>query len=361
MAKNTEKERIYLFDTTLRDGAQTHGVDFSVADKIALAEALDDLGIDYIEGGFPGANPTDDKFFAHPPTFSKSKLTAFGMTKRAGRSAANDPSLSGVLNSGAPAFCLVGKTWDFHVKVALGIANDENLESISESVRAAASRGEAMLDAEHFFDGYKANPAYALQCLKVANDAGARWIVLCDTNGGTLPHEIEAIVTEAAKIVPPEKLGIHTHDDTGNAVANTLAAVRAGCRMVQGTLNGLGERCGNANLISLIPTLMLKMGYDVGLQPEDLAKLRPLSRLLDEMLNRAPDTAAPYVGERIRRAEGRVVLRTYRPRPRRQSPPDRGVGPGRALERPQPPAGNEHRSRSAGRPYPDIGRTGEAT
>jgi 2-isopropylmalate synthase len=155
-----------------------------------------------------------------------------------------------------------------------------------------------MLDAEHFFDGYKANPSYALQCLKAANDAGARWVVLCDTNGGTLPHEIEAIVTEAAKVVPPEKLGIHTHDDTGNAVANSIAAVRAGCRMVQGTLNGLGERCGNANLISLIPTLMVKMGYDVGLQQEDLKKLRPLSRMLDEMLNRAPDTAAPYVGER---------------------------------------------------------------
>ncbi len=292
------KTRITLFDTTLRDGAQTHGVDFSVADKLALAHALDDLGIDYIEGGWPGANPTDDQFFNNPPALSKSKFTAFGMTKKTGRSADNDPALSPVLNSGAVAFCLVGKASDFHVDVALGITNNENLENIRESIKAAAAKGEALLDAEHFFDGYKSNRDYALQCLKAANDAGARWIVLCDTNGGTLPHEIEAIVTEVAKTISPEKLGIHTHDDTGNAVSNSLAAVRAGCHMVQGTLNGLGERCGNANLITLIPTLMEKMGYDIGLKREDLKKLRPLSRMLDEMLNRAPDTASPYVGER---------------------------------------------------------------
>ncbi len=292
------KNRVYLFDTTLRDGAQTHGVDFSVTDKETLAKALDDLGIDYIEGGWPGANPTDDRFFANPPALKNSVFTAFGMTKKAGQSAGNDPSLNAVLNSGAKAFCLVGKTWDFHVAVALGISNDENLENIWESVAAAAKRGEVLFDAEHFFDGFKANPAYALDCLKTAMNAGARWIVLCDTNGGALPHEVRAIVWEVAKTIPPEKLGIHTHDDTGNAVANSLNAVRSGCRMVQGTLNGLGERCGNANLITLIPTLMLKMGYDVGLKKEDLKKLRPLSLMLDEMLNRAPDTGAPYVGER---------------------------------------------------------------
>ncbi len=291
-------ERIYLFDTTLRDGAQTHGVDFSVTEKATLAAALDDLGIDYIEGGWPGANPTDDSFFARPPKFRHSRLTAFGMTRRAGRSASNDPGLSAVLNSGAESFCLVGKTWDFHVKVALNITPEENLASIRDSISAAAGKGEALFDAEHFFDGYKANRDYALQCLKAAYEGGARWIVLCDTNGGTLPHEIEPIVQEVAKIIPSDRLGIHTHDDTGNAVANTLAAVRAGCRMVQGTLNGLGERCGNANLITLIPTLMIKMGYDVGLENSDLKKLRPLSRLLDEMLNRAPDTSAPYIGER---------------------------------------------------------------
>ena len=291
-------KRIFLYDTTLRDGAQTHGVDFSAADKEALSIALDDLGIDYIEGGWPGANPTDERFFEAPPQFKKSRLTAFGMTKKSGRSAANDPSLSVVLNSTARAFCLVGKSWDFHVDVALGIGRDENLDNIRDSIAAAADKGEALFDAEHFFDGYKANPDYALACLRAAHDAGARWIVLCDTNGGTLPHEIEEIVSAVTKIIPADRLGIHTHDDTGNAIANSLAAVRAGCRMVQGTLNGLGERCGNANLISLIPTLMVKMGYDVGLSETDLAKLKPLSRMLDEMLNRAPDAAAPYVGER---------------------------------------------------------------
>lgn len=291
-------KRIYLFDTTLRDGAQTQGVDFSTTEKATIAKALDDLGLDYIEAGWPGANPTDDAFFNAPPKFKTSRLTAFGMTKRHGYSAANDPSLSAVLNSNAKHYCLVGKTWDFHVDVALNISNDENLENIRETIKAAAAKGEALFDAEHFFDGYKANPAYALSCLKAAHDSGARWIVLCDTNGGTLPHEIDAIITQVAKAIPPENLGIHTHDDTGNAVANSIAAVRAGCCMIQGTLNGLGERCGNANLITLIPTLMVKMGYDVGLKQSDLKKLRPLSRMLDEMLNRAPETKAPYVGER---------------------------------------------------------------
>ncbi len=291
-------ERIYLFDTTLRDGAQTAGVDFSVAEKTAIAKALDTFGIDYIEGGWPGANPTDDQFFEHPPELKHSTFTAFGMTKKAGRSAANDPALSAVLNSTAKAFCLVGKTWDFHVDVALNISNDENLENIRESVAAAAEKGEALFDAEHFFDGYKANPEYALQCLRAANDGGARWIVLCDTNGGVLPHEIEEIVGEIAKTIPGEKIGIHCHDDTGNAIANSLAAVRAGARMVQGTLNGLGERCGNANLVSLIPTLMVKMGYDIGLDESKLKGLRTLSRSMDEILNRAPATHAPYVGDR---------------------------------------------------------------
>ncbi len=293
-----EQTRLYLFDTTLRDGAQTAGVDFSVNDKLAIARALDDFGLDYIEGGWPGANPTDDQFFAQKPEIKNSTFTAFGMTKKAGHSAANDPSLSAVLNSGAQAFCIVGKTWDFHVDVALKITNEENLENIYESMKACAERGEALFDAEHFFDGYKANPNYALDCLKSAYEAGCRWIVLCDTNGGTLPHEIEEIVTDVMKVIPGDRLGIHTHDDTGNAIANTLAAVRAGCRMVQGTLNGLGERCGNANLITLIPTLSLKMGYDIGIDKERLKKLRALSRTLDEILNRAPATHAPYVGDR---------------------------------------------------------------
>ncbi len=291
-------ERIYLYDTTLRDGAQTAGVDFSVQDKSAIAKALDAFGLDYIEGGWPGANPTDDRFFEDLPYLKHAKFTAFGMTKKAGRSADNDPGLSQVLSADVPAYCLVGKTWDFHVDVALGISHEENLENIKESVAAAASKGEALFDAEHFFDGYKKNKDYALACVKEAEKAGARWIVLCDTNGGTLPHEITQIVEEVKKHIPSEKLGIHTHDDTGNAIANSIAAIEAGCRMVQGTLNGLGERCGNADLIALIPTLSIKMGYDIGIGHEKLKELKSLSRMLDEILNRSPDLRAPYVGDR---------------------------------------------------------------
>ena len=291
-------KRIYLFDSTLRDGAQTQGVDFNVADKIAIAQDLDSLGIDYIEGGWPGANPTDDTFFANPPVLKQSKFTAFGMTRRPGRSTENDPGLSAILDAKTPCVCIVGKTWDFQVKVALEIDMDENVAMIADSIaHAKAKAGEALFDAEHFFDGYKANPDYSIKCLKAAYDAGARWIVLCDTNGGTLPDEVERIVTEVTAHIPGDKLGIHCHDDTGNAIANSLAAVRAGVRQVQGTLNGLGERCGNANLISLIPSLMLKMGYETGISKEDLTKLAHVSHTLDERLNRAPDRGAPYVGE----------------------------------------------------------------
>ncbi|MBM3597241.1 MAG: citramalate synthase [Alphaproteobacteria bacterium] len=291
-------DRVYLFDTTLRDGGQTQGVDFSVGDKVAIAEALDGLGIDYVEGGWPGANPTDDKFFAAPPTLKHARLTAFGMTRRPGRSVDNDPGLAAVLGAKAPAACLVGKAWDFHVDVALGISQAENLRMIGESVAHAIKRGfEAMYDAEHFFDGYKANPGFALDCIKAAHQAGARWAVLCDTNGGTLPHEVERIVDEVSRVVPGDRLGIHCHNDTENAVANSLAAVRAGARQVQGTLNGLGERCGNANLISLIPTLMLKLGFRTAIDEDGLRQLTHISRLLDERLNRAPNRHAAYVGE----------------------------------------------------------------
>jgi 2-isopropylmalate synthase len=294
----TDDRRIYLFDTTLRDGAQTQGIDFSVADKVAIARELDQLGFDYVEGGWPGANPTDDAFFAEPPTMSHATLVAFGMTRRPGRSTDNDPGLAAVLGPDVPGACLVGKAWDFHVDVALDIPRDENLAMISDSIALAAARkAEAMYDAEHFFDGYKANPNYALACLKAAHDAGARWIVLCDTNGGTLPDEIEAIVKEVASHIPPRQIGIHAHNDTGNAVANSLAAVRAGARQVQGTINGLGERCGNADLISIVPSLMLKMGFETGISMQDLTKLTHLSRVLDERLNRAPNRHAPYVGE----------------------------------------------------------------
>jgi len=290
-------KRVYLYDTTLRDGAQTQGVDFSAADKAAIAKELDHLGIDYIEGGWPGANPTDDAFFAAPPQLKNARLAAFGMTRRAGRSTENDPGLNAILDVDTDAVCMVGKTWDFHVDVALNISNDENVAMIRDSVAMACQKkDEVLFDAEHFFDGYKANPKFALECLKAAYEAGARWIVLCDTNGGTLPHEIEDIVTEVTKVVPGDHLGIHCHDDTGNAVAGSLAAVRAGVRQIQGTLNGLGERCGNANLISIIPSLMLKMGYETNISTEQLSHLAHLSHMVDERLNRTSNRGAPYVG-----------------------------------------------------------------
>ena len=216
------------------------------------------------------------------------------MTKRPGRSISNDPGFQAVLAAKARAICLVAKTWDFHVDVALGITLEENLQGIKESVAAVVASGrEALLDCEHFFDGYKANPEYALHCAKAAYEAGARWVVLCDTNGGTLPEEIEAIVAEVVKHIPGDRLGIHVHNDTDNGVANSLAAVRAGARQIQGTLNGLGERCGNANLTSIIPTLMLKSDYatrfETGVTPEKLRTLTHASRILDELLNRAPE------------------------------------------------------------------------
>ncbi len=289
---------VYLFDTTLRDGAQMQGIDFSVADKIAIAHALDEMGLDYIEGGWPGANPTDDAFFADPPSLLTARFVAFGMTRRAGRSAANDPGLAQVVGSKTDAVCIFGKSWDFQVDVALGIERGENVDMIGESVALAkAKRGEAMFDAEHFFDGYKANKTYALDCALAAYDAGARWVVLCDTNGGTLPHEVERIVGEVAERIPGSHLGIHAHNDTENAVANSLTAVRAGVRQVQGTLNGLGERCGNANIISLIPSLLLKTPYEIAVSEDKLHRLTHLSRLLDERLNRAPFKGQPYVGE----------------------------------------------------------------
>lgn len=295
------KDRLYLYDTTLRDGQQTQGVQFSVAEKITIAEALDAIGIDYIEGGWPGANPTDSEFFEARPDTSAT-FTAFGMTKRSGRSAANDDVLAGVMNAATPAVCLVGKTHDYHVTTALGLTLEENLENIRASVAHMLAMGrEALFDAEHFFDGYKSNPGYALSCCKAAYETGARWVVLCDTNGGTLPREVgEMTAAVIAAGIPGSHIGIHCHDDTGNAVANSLAAIEAGARQVQGTLNGLGERCGNANLVSLIPTLLLKepfkSRYETGITEAALTGLTKLSRKLDDILNRVPLRSAPYVG-----------------------------------------------------------------
>ena len=295
------RERIHLFDTTLRDGQQTPGVDISVEDKIAISRMLDAFGFDYVEGGYPGANPTDTAFFSQRRT-EKAGFVAFGMTKRAGISASNDPGLAALLQAKSDAICFVAKSWDYHVRVALGCTNEENLRSIHDSVEAAKDAGkEAMVDCEHFFDGYKANPDYALACARAAYEAGARWVVLCDTNGGTQPAEVCRIVeTVIAAGIPGSSLGIHAHDDTGQAVANSLAAVEAGCRQIQGTLNGIGERCGNANLVTLAATLSLKEAYssryETGIDPERLSGLTDLSHAFDEFLNRSPNHQAPYVG-----------------------------------------------------------------
>jgi 2-isopropylmalate synthase len=295
------KERLTLFDTTLRDGAQTTGVDFSLTDKRRIAAMLDDLGLDYIEGGYPGANPTDTALFAERPKLLNARFAAFGMIKRAGRSIDNDPGLAALFEADADAIAFVAKAWDYHVRLALGCTLEENLESVAASIAAARLRNrEVILDCEHFFDGYKANPYYALRVAETGFEAGARWVVLCDTNGGSLPHEIEHIVTAVKERIPGDRLGIHAHNDTENAVANSLAAARAGVRHIQGALNGLGERCGNANLTSLIPTLLLKPdfadAFEIGVTMEKLKNLTKVSHTLDELLNRAPDRHAPYVG-----------------------------------------------------------------
>ena len=295
------RERIYLFDTTLRDGQQTPGVDFSLEDKLAVMGLLDDMGVDYIEGGYPGGNPTDSALFATERQ-TRATFTAFGMTKRAGRSVSNDSGLQHLLQAKSRAACFVAKSWDYHVRVALGCSNEENLESIRQTVEAARAAGkEVLIDCEHFFDGFKANPSYALACAEEAYKAGARWVVLCDTNGGTLPSEVGAIVRHVTNHVPGSHLGIHAHNDTEHAVANSLAAVDAGVRHIQGTLNGIGERCGNANLVSIIPSLVLKPHYaerfETGIDAERLQRLTHISRAFDELLNRSPNKQAPYVGK----------------------------------------------------------------
>ncbi len=293
------KDRLYLFDTTLRDGAQTAGIEFSLEDKIRITGLLEEIGVDYIEGGYPGANVVDDAFFAEPRT-KLATFTAFGMTRRSGRSVGNDPGVQATIHSAASAVCFVGKSSEYQVKLALGgTTPEENLRNLRETVQAAVAAGkETLVDCEHFFDGYKANPAYTLSFVETALAAGARWVVLCDTNGGTMPSEVEAIV--AALPVDKARLGIHAHDDTGQAVANSLAAVRAGVRQIQGTLNGIGERCGNANLVTLIPTLLLKPvfadAYEIGVTHEQLHELTRVSRAFDDLLNRASDRQAPYVG-----------------------------------------------------------------
>ena len=294
----TQKDRIYLYDSTLRDGAQTSTVNFSARDKKEIALMIDRLGIDYIEGGWPGANPTDDEFFNDLPKLQNSSFTAFGMTRKPNGSTANDPGLNALINSDTKSVCIVGKSWDFHLTNALDISEKENLAMIGESIaHIKAKKKEPMFDSEHFFDGYKNNPEFALKCVQTAYENGARWIILCDTNGGTLPSEIYNITKEVTKYIPGGNLGIHCHNDTGNAVANSIAAVEAGVRQVQGTINGLGERCGNANLITLIPTLTLKMGFNTGIKEAQLKNLVQVSNFLNDLLGKPKDEFAPYVGE----------------------------------------------------------------
>ena len=293
-----DQNKIYLFDTTLRDGQQTTGVNFSVSDKMIIAKNLDELGIDYIEGGWPGANPTDNDFFSRDLNFSTSKFTAFGMTRRPGRSADNDPGLNALGNSNANTICLVGKSSSYQVKSALGITEEENLLMLSDSFNYLKNKNkESIYDAEHFFDGFKNNKEYAIECLNASYNSGVRWIVLCDTNGGTLPNEISEIIDEVKKVIPSEKLGIHAHNDTENGVANALAAINTGVRHVQGTINGLGERCGNTNLISLIPSLVLKTNFNTNISKDKLKSLTKISNTLSDILNEPKPKNSPYVGE----------------------------------------------------------------
>ena len=289
---------IQVYDTTLRDGAQTEGVSFSLDDKLLIIDRLDHLGIHVIEAGFPLSNPKDDALFRamadNPP--SHARIAAFGMTRRAGTPADHDAGLNALLASEAPVCTLVGKAWDFHVKHALRVSPDENLAMIHESVAYLKARDrEVVFDAEHFFDGCRDDRPYAIRCLKAAVDAGADIIVLCDTNGGTLPHDVAAIVPEVVTSLRPTPVGIHCHNDSGVAVANSLAAVQAGCTHLHGTVNGLGERCGNADLCVCIADLQLKMGYTV-LPPEKMQRLTEVSRFVYEVLNMNLVANQPFTG-----------------------------------------------------------------
>lgn len=300
---NTEQRAlIRIYDTTLRDGAQREGISLSVEDKLTIAHQLDKLGIAFIEGGWPGANPKDEQFFRklQDSPLTQAEVVAFCSTRRPGTTAADDPIFQPILAAETRWVTLFGKSWDFHVTSGLKTSLAENLAMITDSIAYLRQQGRHVIyDAEHWFDGYKHNPEYALETIQVAISAGAEWIVLCDTNGGTLPHDISVSVQAVRNRVdltdPSVQIGIHTHNDSGTAVANALVAVQQGARMVQGTINGYGERCGNANLCTLIPNLQLKLGYAC-VQPEQLAELMPSSRLISELVNLAPDDHAPFVG-----------------------------------------------------------------
>jgi 2-isopropylmalate synthase len=297
--------RLWIYDTTLRDGAQREGLSLSIDDKLRIARQLDQMGIPFIEGGWPGANPKDVQFFwqLQEEPLQHAEVVAFCATRRPGKTAATDPMLQPILAAGTRWVTIFGKSWDLHVTEGLQTTLEENLAMIQDTITFLRSQDRRVIyDAEHWFDGYKANPDYALKTLQVAIAAGAEWLVLCDTNGGTLPHDVTAIVRDVATFVDTQpsfeispQLGIHTHNDSGTAVANALAGVMEGVKMVQGTINGYGERCGNANLCTLIPNLQLKLGYRC-VEDEQLAKLTDSSRLISEVVNLAPDDHAPFVG-----------------------------------------------------------------
>jgi len=291
-------EKVYIYDTTLRDGSQGPGINFSLEDKLKIAEVLDELGVHYIEGGWPGSNPKDIEFFKRIKKHKiKAKIVAFGSTRRKKITPSRDKNLRSLIKVNPDAFCIFGKTWLLHVEKALKTDPEENLKMIYSSVKFLKRTGkEVIYDAEHFFDGYKHNRDYALLTLKEALRAGADWIVLCDTNGGCLPGEIERIVREVVKNIKGAKIGIHAHNDTDCGVANSLVAIRCGARMVQGTINGYGERCGNANLCSVIPGIELKLNMD-SIGKNNLKKLTRISRYVDEIANLIPRTNQPYVGE----------------------------------------------------------------
>jgi 2-isopropylmalate synthase len=293
---------IDIYDTTLRDGAQGEGISFSLDDKIKIARRLDDFGIPYIEAGWPGSNAKDAEFFRQIRSVSlkQAQVAAFGSTRRANAQCEDDPQIQMLVDAQTPVVTLVGKTWDLHVHKVIETTLDENLAMIADSIRYLSSGRRVFYDAEHFFDGFKANRDYALATVRAAHEAGADVVVLCDTNGGTLPWELEQIVADTRAHLEgtggrPAKFGIHTHDDGATAVANALAAVRAGCIQVQGTINGYGERVGNCNLVSVIPNLQLKMGYTC-LPEGQLARLTEVSRFVSETANLAPDPRQPFVG-----------------------------------------------------------------
>ena len=296
----SQRERVEVFDTTLRDGLQVEGVSATVEDKLRVAEQLDLLGITYIEGGWPGANPKDIEFFrraASELTLRNSTFVAFGSTRRPKGKVDDDPTLRHLVEAGTSTVCIVAKSWDYHVLNALNTTLDEGEAMIADSVEYLAGHGlRVMVDAEHFFDGYKRNPEFAMRALEAAAVKGASHLVLCDTNGGSLPHEVEAIVANVkAHFRDDVTIAIHCHDDTGCAVANAMAAVRSGVRQVQGCMNGLGERTGNTNLTTVIPNLQLKMGFDV-IPADRLPHLTSVSHHIAELLNRPLNPQAPYVG-----------------------------------------------------------------